>query len=87
MSFELLEYFVTRSQAVGVSMEKFEDDDSSKVDDSFLCDGWFGLSCGVAGDKGICVPWICVFMDSRDLRVMLQVESVWKMMIHLYLDR
>ena len=39
MSFELLEYFVTRSQAVGVSMEKFEGDDSSKVDDSFLCDG------------------------------------------------
>ena len=37
MPFQLLEYFVTRSRVVGVSMEIFEVDDSTKEDSSFLC--------------------------------------------------
>ena len=37
-------------------MEIFEGDDSSKEDGSFLCDGEFGLNCGVASDRGICIP-------------------------------
>ena len=53
MSFELLEYLVTRSRVVGVSMEIFEGDDSRKKDGSFLWDGEFGLNCGVTSDKGI----------------------------------
>ena len=56
MSFELLEYLVTRSRVVGVSMEIFEGDDSSKEDANFLCDGEFELNCGAASDKGICIP-------------------------------
>ena len=53
MPFELLEYLVTRSRVVGVFMEIFEGDDSSKEDGSFLCDGEFGLNCGFASNKGI----------------------------------
>ena len=53
MSFELLEYLVTRSRVVGVSMEIFEGDDSRKKDGSFLWDGEFGLNYGVTSDKGI----------------------------------
>ena len=37
-------------------MEIFEGDDSSKEDGSFLYDGEFGLNCGVASDRGICIP-------------------------------
>ena len=55
MSFELLEYLVTRSRVVGVSMEIFEGDYSSKEDDSFLCVGEIELNCGVACDKGVCI--------------------------------
>ena len=46
-------------------MEIFEGDDSVKEDDSFLCNGEFGLNCGVASNKGICIPWVCVWIDSR----------------------
>ena len=56
MSFEVLEYLVTRSRIVVVSMELFEGYDSSKEDGSFLCVGEFGLNCGVASNKGICIP-------------------------------
>ena len=55
MSFELLEYLVTRSRVVEVSMEIFEGDDSSKKDGTFLCVGKIGLNFGVASDKGICI--------------------------------
>ena len=55
MPFELLEYLVTRSWVVGVSVKIFEGDDSSKEDGSFLCDGKLGLNFGVASDKGICI--------------------------------
>ena len=55
MSYELLEYLVTKSRFVGVSMEIFDGDDSSKEGSSFLCDGEFGLNCDVASDKGICI--------------------------------
>ena len=55
MSFELLEYFVTRSRVVGVPMEVFESDDSSKDDGTLLCVGEFRLNSGVASDKGICI--------------------------------
>ena len=48
MSFELLEKLVTRSRVVGVSMDIFEGDDSTKEGDSFLCNSEFGLNCGVA---------------------------------------
>ena len=37
-------------------MEIFEGDDSSKEDGSFLCNGEIWLNCGVASDKGICIP-------------------------------
>ena len=66
MSFELLEYLVTRSRVVGVPMEIFEGDDSNKKDGSFLCDGELRLKCGVASDKRICIPEICVCIDNRD---------------------
>ena len=56
MSLELLEYLVTRQRVARVSMEIFKSDDSIKEDGSFLCDGEFGLNCGVASDKGICIP-------------------------------
>ena len=46
-------------------MEIFEGDDSAKEDGSFLCNGEFGLYCCVASDKGICIPWVCVCMDSQ----------------------
>ena len=46
-------------------MEMFEGDDSTKEDGSFLCNGKFGLNCGVASDKGICIPWVCASIDSR----------------------
>ena len=65
MSFELLEYLVTRSRVVEVSMEIFEGDDSSKKDGTFLCVGKIGLNFGVASDKGICIHWVCVCIDSR----------------------
>ena len=42
-------------------MEIFEGDDSTKEDRSFLCNGEFGLNCGVASD----IPWVCVCIDSR----------------------
>ena len=47
-------------------MEIFEGDDSTKEDGSFLCNGEFEfvLNCGVANDKGICIPWVCVGIDS-----------------------
>ena len=45
-------------------MEIFEGDDSTKEDGSFLCNSEFGLNCGVASDKGICMPWVCVCIDS-----------------------
>ena len=43
----------------------FEGDDSCKEDDSLLCEGEFGLNCGVASDKGVWIPWVCVCIDSR----------------------
>ena len=46
-------------------MEIFEGDGSTKEDSSFLCYGEFGLNCGVASDKGICISWVCVCIDSR----------------------
>ena len=48
-------------------MEIFEGDHSTKEDGSFLCNGEFefGWNCGVASDKEICIPWVCVGMDSR----------------------
>ena len=55
MSDELLEYLVTKSRVVGVPMEIFDGDDSSKEYRSFLCDGEFGLNCGVTSNKGICI--------------------------------
>ena len=58
MSFELLEYFVTRSRVVGVPMEVFESDDSSKDDGTLLCVDEFRLNSGVARDKGICISWV-----------------------------
>ena len=67
MSFELLEYLVTRSRVVGVSMKIFEGDDSSKEDGSFLCVGEFGLNYGIASDKRICIPGVCACIDSRDV--------------------
>ena len=42
-------------------MEIFEGDDSTKEDGSFLCNGEFGLNCGVASE----IPWVCVCIDSR----------------------
>ena len=42
-------------------MEIFEGDDSAKEDGSFLCNGEFGLNCGVASE----IPWLCVCIDSR----------------------
>ena len=32
-----------------------------------MCNGEFEfwLNCGVASDKGICIPWVCVGIDSR----------------------
>ena len=56
MSFELLEHLLTRSRVVGVSMEIFEGDDSSKERGSFLCVGEIEFNCGVACDKGFCIP-------------------------------
>ena len=56
MSFELLEYLVMRSRIVGVFMETFEGDDSSKEDGSFLCVGEIEFNYGVACDKGFCIP-------------------------------
>ena len=40
-------------------MEIFEGDDSTK-EGSFLCNGEFGLNCGVASK----IPWVCVCIDS-----------------------
>ena len=48
MSFELLEELVLGSRVVGVSMEIFEGENSTKEGDSFLCKGEFWLNCGVA---------------------------------------
>ena len=56
MSFELLQYLATRSRVAGVSMEIFEGGDSSKEYGSFLCVGEIELNCGVAYDKGFCIP-------------------------------
>ena len=42
-------------------MEIFEGDDSTKEDGSFLCNGEFGLNCGVASK----IPWVCVCIDSQ----------------------
>ena len=72
-------------------MEIFEDDDLTKEDGSFLCNGEFefGLNCGVASDKGICIPWVCVGIDSRyavgdatggECVESDDMESVWKAM-------
>ena len=55
MSFELLEYFVTRSRVVGEPVEVFESDGSSKEDGTLLCVDEFRLNSGVARDKGICI--------------------------------
>ena len=41
-------------------MEIFEGDDSTKEDGTFLCNGEFGLNCGVASE----IPWVCVSIDS-----------------------
>ena len=46
-------------------MEIFEDDDSTKQDGSFLCHSEFELNFGAAEDKEICIPWLCVCIDSR----------------------
>ena len=85
MSLELLEYLVTWSRVVGVSMELFEGDDSSKEDGSFLCDG--ELDGGVASNKGVCIPCVCVCIDSQDVKGDAVGGNVWKAMIYLYLDR
>ena len=45
----------------------FEGDDSCREDGSLLCAGEFVLSCGAANDKGICIPWVYICVDSRDL--------------------
>ena len=47
-------------------MEIFEGDDSTKEGGSFWCNGEFEfvLNCGVASDKRICIPWVCVGIDS-----------------------
>ena len=50
-----------------MSLEIFKSDDSIKEDGSFLCDGEFGLNCGVASDKGICIPWFCVCIRCQGL--------------------
>ena len=48
-------------------MEVFEGGDSSKDDGTFLCVGEIGLNCGVASDKGIRIPWVCVCIDIRGI--------------------
>ena len=60
-----MEYVVTWSGVVGVFMEICEGDDSSKEDGRFLCDGEFGINYSVASNKGICIPWVCICIDSR----------------------
>ena len=44
-------------------MEIFEGDDSK--DGSFLCDGELWLKRGVASDKRICIPEVCVCRDDK----------------------
>ena len=65
MSFELWEFFVTRSRVVKLPMEIFEGDHSSKEDGTFLCVGEFRKTCGVASNKETCIPWLWVYIDSR----------------------
>lgn len=45
----------------------FEGDDSCREDGSLLCAGEFVLSCGAASDTGICIPWVYICVDSRDV--------------------
>ena len=61
-------------------MEIFEGDDITKEDGSFLCNGEFGLNCGVASK--------ILFVQIVDMSCAVpQVEIVWKAMIYLHLDR
>ena len=46
-------------------MEIFEGGDSNKKDGSFLCDGELWLKCGVASNKRICIPEVCVSRDDK----------------------
>ena len=39
--------------------------DSNKKDGSFLCDGELWLKCGVASNKRICIPEVCVSRDDK----------------------
>ena len=68
-------------------MEIFDGDDSSKEGSSFLCDGEFGLNCDVASDKGICILWVCICIDSRYAVGNAAGRECVESVIYLNLDR
>ena len=49
-------------------------------------DGEIGLNCGVASDKGICIHWVCVGIDSRYVVSDAAGGECVEAILYLYLD-